>query len=102
MNAPTCPCGLCGKSTRMLGTKRCDACWELERRIEMDPELSARILASGRKGPFLFLDGRVYTLVDGRVLIDGVYNDPVEQRPALMARLALVKVALETAETSLL
>jgi hypothetical protein len=28
------PCETCGKPTRYLGTKRCDACWEVERRLE--------------------------------------------------------------------
>lgn len=28
----------------MLGTRRCDLCWELERRIKHDPELARRIL----------------------------------------------------------
>lgn len=42
---PTVPCGLCGKPTPMTGTKRCDACWELEMRVRADPELTRRILA---------------------------------------------------------
>lgn len=29
----TCPCKTCGKSTPMLGTKLCDGCWEVERRL---------------------------------------------------------------------
>jgi hypothetical protein len=29
----TCSCETCGKLTPMLGTKRCDACWELEHRL---------------------------------------------------------------------
>lgn len=41
----TVPCGLCGKPTMMTGTKRCDACWELEGRIHRDPALARRILA---------------------------------------------------------
>lgn len=40
------PCELCGTPTPMLGTKRCNGCWELERRIRMNPELAARILAA--------------------------------------------------------
>lgn len=40
----TVPCGLCGTSTRMTGTKRCDRCWELESRIQGNPELARRIL----------------------------------------------------------
>ena len=38
------PCGICGDPTRMTGTKRCDRCWELERRIEDDPKLAKLIL----------------------------------------------------------
>jgi hypothetical protein len=40
----TVPCELCGTTTFSIGTKRCDRCWELERRIEVDPKLAARIL----------------------------------------------------------
>jgi len=40
------PCGLCGRPTRMLITKRCDPCWELETRIHAAPELARRILAA--------------------------------------------------------
>ena len=38
-------CLLCGGETTMLGTKLCDRCWELKRRIEADPELTREILA---------------------------------------------------------
>lgn len=41
----TVPCGLCGTATRMKSTKRCDRCWELERRIEASPEIARKILA---------------------------------------------------------
>ncbi len=27
------PCGTCGRETSMTGTKRCDACWEVEHRL---------------------------------------------------------------------
>lgn len=40
------PCGICGRPTRYLGTKRCDRCWELESRINADPHLARRILAA--------------------------------------------------------
>lgn len=42
----TIPCDLCATPTPMLGTRRCDRCWELERRIEADPELARKILAA--------------------------------------------------------
>lgn len=38
------PCGLCGKPTRMTGTKRCNSCWELEMRVEMHPDVAAKVL----------------------------------------------------------
>ena len=40
----TIPCELCGSPTRMLGTKRCDRCWELETRTKMDLELAKKII----------------------------------------------------------
>ena len=43
---PTCPCRLCGQPTRMLGTELCDGCWELERRVTSNPELTRKILAN--------------------------------------------------------
>ena len=42
----TCPCGLCGKPTPMTATKRCDGCWELERRVLAQPDLARKILAA--------------------------------------------------------
>lgn len=41
---PIVACGLCGTATLHTGTKRCDRCWELESRIQGDPELAAKIL----------------------------------------------------------
>lgn len=38
------PCGICGTPTTMTGTKRCDRCWELERRIQANPALARKIL----------------------------------------------------------
>lgn len=55
----TIPCELCGKPTRMLGTKRCDPCWELERRIEMAPDIARKVL-DGLQGEV------VVTTKDGR------------------------------------
>jgi hypothetical protein len=31
---PTVPCTTCGKDTPMLGTRLCDACWEVEHRLD--------------------------------------------------------------------
>lgn len=42
---PTIPCEICGDQTPMLGTKRCDRCWDLESRIKLNPELTAKIIA---------------------------------------------------------
>ena len=39
------PCRLCKKPTPMLGTKLCDRCWELETRINIDPEIAIKILS---------------------------------------------------------
>lgn len=47
---PVVSCGICGKPTRMLGTKRCDGCWELETRIHRDPELARQILDGMSRG----------------------------------------------------
>lgn len=40
----TTACKYCGKPTLMLGTKLCDGCWELESRIEANPELARKIM----------------------------------------------------------
>jgi len=37
-------CDLCEALTTMTATKRCDRCWELEKRIRRDPELARKIL----------------------------------------------------------
>lgn len=37
-------CELCDNLTTMLGTKRCDRCWELESRIKQDLDLAKRII----------------------------------------------------------
>lgn len=39
-------CRLCTGPTTMQGTRLCDNCWELERRIQRSPEIAARILAA--------------------------------------------------------
>jgi len=38
------PCILCGQPTDMPDATHCNRCWELARRIQADPELSAKIL----------------------------------------------------------
>lgn len=43
---PRVDCRLCGTPTPMLGTKLCDGCWELERRVLSDPEMARKILAN--------------------------------------------------------
>lgn len=40
----TVPCRLCSVPTPMLGTKLCDACYELEHRVERDIALTIKIL----------------------------------------------------------
>lgn len=39
-------CDLCGAPTSFKGTRRCNRCWELETRIQRDPELARKILAT--------------------------------------------------------
>lgn len=46
---PTVACRICSNPTPMLGTKLCDRCWELEKRIHADPELAQRILEGLKK-----------------------------------------------------
>ena len=43
-NRPHVPCGLCGEPTPMLGTKRCDRCWELEKRVQRAPAIALKVL----------------------------------------------------------
>jgi len=50
-NDDTIGCKLCNRPTRMLGTKLCDPCWELQRRIEYNPEMALKILAELNKTP---------------------------------------------------
>lgn len=38
-------CTLCGGRTTMKGTRRCDSCYELESRIQRNPDLARKILA---------------------------------------------------------
>ena len=44
MEEQTVPCIWCGQQTRFLGTKKCDGCWELYRRIEWDTEIAERMI----------------------------------------------------------
>lgn len=34
MHVATVPCALCGEPTDFTGTKRCNNCWEVERRLD--------------------------------------------------------------------
>ena len=47
------PCRLCSAPTRMLGTKLCDGCYELESRIKGNPELARKILSALTNGVLL-------------------------------------------------
>lgn len=40
------PCFYCETPTRMVGTQRCDNCWELEQRMRGRPAIAAIILAN--------------------------------------------------------
>lgn len=47
MNAqPAIACRLCGDPTPMLATKLCNRCYELERRVQDNPEIAGAILAN--------------------------------------------------------
>jgi ribosomal protein L37E len=41
---PTVPCSECGERTTSIGTKLCDRCWELNKRIVADPKLAQQLL----------------------------------------------------------
>ncbi len=45
-NEKTLPCRLCGRATRMFGTKVCDRCFELKEAIAAAPELARIVLDS--------------------------------------------------------
>lgn len=38
------PCDICGEATPYAFTRRCNSCWELERRVEARPDLARKIL----------------------------------------------------------
>lgn len=42
----TAPCRYCGVQTPMLGTRLCNWCWELERRILQNTKLASVIFAA--------------------------------------------------------
>jgi len=44
MQEETVPCRICGDPTHFTGTRLCNRCWELERRIRMDPAIAKKIL----------------------------------------------------------
>lgn len=48
----TIPCELCGAPTHMTSTKRCDRCWELERRVLADPQLAGQILVKRHQNQY--------------------------------------------------
>ena len=39
-----CPCRICKNITPMVGTRLCDECYELDRRIRMSPGRAQKIL----------------------------------------------------------
>lgn len=45
VETPTVPCQWCQAPTRMLATKLCDFCYELDTRVRRNPDLARRILA---------------------------------------------------------
>ncbi len=64
-------CDLCGKPTKMTATKRCDRCWELERRVQDDPDIARKVLieVSGQQRAY------VLAVIDKmRGVIEAVYR----------------------------
>lgn len=49
-------CAWCNEPTKMTETKCCDNCYELERRIKMDPSIANRILRAVNRGPIDKID----------------------------------------------
>lgn len=43
---PSVECELCRQPTPMIHTKRCDRCWELERRLIAAPDIARQILGA--------------------------------------------------------
>jgi hypothetical protein len=120
---PTCACGICGEPTRSTFTKRCDRCWEVETRIQGNPTIMAAILLEhpdlaarvheevrakklriqAEGAVELWVEGDYYTLqADGQIKRNGIVMDPKKAGARWMARMALMRAALQTAETSLL
>lgn len=62
----TVPCKWCGTPTRMMGTKECDAHWELRHRIESEPAMAAEMLSKLAKYP----NGAPMFAPDGMMLDD--------------------------------
>lgn len=55
-------CAICQEPTANTATKRCDRCWELEKRIQADPQLAASILEHHRN-PWRYLCGLMATAI---------------------------------------
>jgi hypothetical protein len=47
----TVPCVWCSVPTRMIETRRCDRCYELESRIRGDLALAQKMIAQALAGP---------------------------------------------------
>lgn len=78
------PCKWCAAPTDMTGTKMCDRCWELERRIRHDPDLARRMLAEVERnaGVDLMSDVGYSNFVDGCNVCPTKFVDgkPVRER----------------------
>lgn len=88
------PCTMCSKPTHMLGTKLCDGCWELKRRIETDPDMARKILA-GIKTPICTTSQQQQIIraadlsmigsLEARVALENTGMTPDEAQEALMS-----------------
>lgn len=52
----TVPCQWCDTPTTMTGTECCDGCWELSRRIRIDPDMAGRMLMTMREEWWVLTD----------------------------------------------
>jgi len=78
------PCETCGKPTNYLSTKRCNNCWEFERRFAdyLNSERGLAFVANGLMGNNVFCDAEVAALRNG-IVTPGPVNEPSRPLPLL-------------------
>lgn len=70
LETETVPCELCGVPTQMLGTKRCNRCWELENRIRDNPDIAEHILQREKKRDDADIHSKAWIRMKTQFLID--------------------------------